>query len=95
HRLNKPTEIRRAGMPGSPSEETSTNIRLPAGHTAGFMEAFANLYRAFAEDIYNVIANTPNPTPGDYPSVREGINGIRFIEAVVKSSHSKDKWVKV
>lgn len=94
HRLGKPTEIHRTATE-SVGKLAAANTRLPAGHVEGFYEAFANIYRNFADDLAETIDGKPVKTQGDYPNVKDGIDGIRFIEAVVKSSKSKEKWIKV
>jgi predicted dehydrogenase len=64
--------------------------RLPAGHPEGYLEAFANLYRAFAADVRRV-ARGEAPRR-DYPSVREGLRGLRFISCAVESSRAGGQW---
>jgi predicted dehydrogenase len=64
--------------------------RLPAGHPEGYIEAFANLYRAFIADVRRV-ARGQAPRR-DYPGVREGLRGLRFIAGAVESSRSGGKW---
>ncbi len=68
--------------------------RLPAGHPEGFIEAFANLYRNFALHLqaYNE-GKAPNPSY-DYPGIEDGVRGMQFLEAVVKSSQ-EEKWVEI
>jgi predicted dehydrogenase len=91
--LDKPAEIFRAGT-GYLSSYASHNTRTPAGHPEGYLEAFANLYRNFALCV-NAQMNNEKPKPEwlDFPGVEEGVRGMAFIENVVKSSKSSDKWV--
>jgi predicted dehydrogenase len=71
------------------------NTRIPFGHPEGFIEAFANVYNAAAVAIRDEIASKyPRKSGYDYPDIRDGIIGMAFIETVVKSSKSKEKWVK-
>jgi predicted dehydrogenase len=71
------------------------NTRIPFGHPEGFIEAFANVYNAAAVAISDEIAGKyPRKSGYDFPDIRDGIIGMAFIETVVKSSKSKDKWVK-
>ncbi len=71
------------------------NTRIPFGHPEGFIEAFANVYNAAAVAIRDEIAGKyPRKSGYDYPDIRDGIIGMAFIETVVKSSKSKEKWVK-
>ncbi|HKG68354.1 MAG TPA: Gfo/Idh/MocA family oxidoreductase [Segetibacter sp.] len=91
--LDKPTEILRAGLPYL-SDIAKQNSRTPGGHPEGYLEAFGNIYRNFA---LTVSANINNATVDnnviEFPSINEGIRGMAFIESVVKSSQSNDKWV--
>ncbi|WP_343304044.1 Gfo/Idh/MocA family oxidoreductase [Chitinophaga niabensis] len=94
--LDKPTEIYRAGA-GNPHLDSfaTHNCRTPGGHPEGYLEAFANLYRNFSLTLQAKIDGVP-PTMGalDFPSVDDGIRGMAFIDMVVKSSASQEKWTK-
>ena len=71
------------------------NTRIPFGHPEGFIEAFANAYNAAALAIRDERAGKfPRKSGYDYPDIRDGIIGMAFIETVVKSSKSKEKWIK-
>ena len=71
------------------------NTRIPFGHPEGFIEAFANVYNAAAVAIRDERAGKfPRKSGYDYPNIRDGIIGMAFIETVVKSSKSKEKWIK-
>ena len=71
------------------------NTRIPFGHPEGFIEAFANVYNAVALAIRDERAGKfPRKSGYDYPDIRDGIIGMAFIETVVKSSKSKEKWIK-
>ena len=92
--LDKPTEIYRAGS-GYLNSFASHNCRTPAGHPEGYLEAFANLYRNFALTLKAKMNNEqPKVEWLDFPSVDEGIRGMAFIENVVKSGKSGEKWTK-
>jgi predicted dehydrogenase len=79
-------ELRRPGN-GWVHDEAKTLQRIPAGHPEGYLEAFANLYKSFATAIRGgkEIAN-------GYPSVSDGLSGMRFLRACVKSS-KEGSWV--
>ena len=64
--------------------------RLPAGHPEGYLEAFANIYRAFIEDVRRV-ARGEAPLH-DYPGVHDGLRGLRFIAAAVASARAGSVW---
>ena len=71
------------------------NTRIPFGHPEGFIEAFANIYNAAAVAILDEVSGKyPRKSGYDFPDIRDGIIGMAFIETVVKSSKSKEKWVK-
>lgn len=92
--LDKPTEILRAGG-GNPhlSSFAAHNCRTPGGHPEGYLEAFGNLYRNFALTLQAKADGTaPAPEALDFPGVEEGIRGMAFIDMVVKSSASEQKW---
>jgi len=91
--LDKPTEIYRAGT-GYLSSFASHNCRTPAGHPEGYLEAFANLYKNFALSLRAKINHElPKEEWLDFPGVEEGIRGMSFIENVVKSGKSNEKWM--
>ena len=78
----------------SPAAARAT--RLPAGHPEAFLEAFANVYRNAADTIRARRARTrPDPLARDFPTVDDGLRGMVFIETVVKSARSMQKWLKV
>ena len=89
----KPTQILRAGTNGYLFPTALQNCRTPAGHPEGYLEAFANLYRNFALTLSARIDGTKPPEAAlDFPSVEDGIRGMAFIDTVVKSGQSKEKW---
>jgi len=92
--LDKPTEIYRAGS-GYLNSFASHNCRTPAGHPEGYLEAFANLYRNFTLTLKAKLNDEqPKEEWLDFPSINEGIRGMAFIENVVKSGKSSEKWTK-
>jgi predicted dehydrogenase len=92
---NAPEQIWKRGNSyvGEYSAAAGRNTRLPSGHPEAFFEAFANNYRNFAETVKCAIANQkPSEFALDFPGVNEGVRGILFIETVVASAKSKQKW---
>jgi predicted dehydrogenase len=75
-------------------DEAKEAGRLPFGHPDGFIEAFANVYRAAYTAIRAEVSGEPIPIC-DYPSVDDGVIGMAFIETVLKSAASVEKWVKM
>jgi predicted dehydrogenase len=67
--------------------------RTPSGHPEGYLEAFAVLYRNFAADVRRAAAGLPPLR--DYPSPEDGVRGLRFIEAAVRSSANGTVWQNV
>lgn len=90
--LDKPTQILRAGTNGFLHNDAIFNFRTPAGHPEGYLEAFANLYRNFALALSARMDGTKVPSVVDFPTVDDGIRGMLFIDNVVKSGQSKEKW---
>ena len=90
--LDHPVQILRTGGHNL-SNYAAFNSRTPAGHPEGYLEAFGNLYRNFALCLSARIEGTnPAAEALDFPSVDEGIRGMAFIDNVVKSSSSNEKW---
>jgi len=75
-------------------DEARNASRLALGHPEGFIEAFANIYLGAFNDIRAQLANQPVPA-GDYPSVDDGVNSMAFVETVVASAKSDEKWVRM
>ena len=77
--LDGPDIVHRTADPGV-CNATTMATRLPGGHPEGFIEAFANIYRSVAAAIH---AGRDDGDGFDYPDVRDGARGVRFIERVV------------
>ncbi len=93
HSLNAPTEIRRLAGPGF-SARAAAACWLPAGLPEGYLEALANIYRAFAADLHDALEGRPaSPTPS-YPAIDDGAASVAFVDAVVRNINpeNKDKW---
>jgi predicted dehydrogenase len=92
--LDKPAEIYRAGT-GYVSSFASHNSRTPAGHPEGYLEAFANLYRNFCLTVRTKLnGEKPKDEWLDFPGTEEGVRGMAFIENVVASGKSNEKWTE-
>ena len=90
----EPRQVYRRGN-GYVTGAAADHTRIPFGHPEGFIEAFANVYNCAAVAIRDEISGKfPRKSGYDYPDIRDGIIGMAFIETVVKSSNSKQKWVK-
>lgn len=90
--LDQPMQVYRTGT-SYMSDIAKANTRTPSGHPEGYLEAFANLYKNFALTL-NANLNGEKPTEAmlDFPTVVEGVRGMAFIENVVASSKSDQKW---
>jgi predicted dehydrogenase len=93
--LDAPTQILRAG--GNYGDRLSKyaihNSRTPGGHPEGYLEAFANIYRNFALTLSAKIDGTsPTPEMLDFPNTNDGLRGMAFIDNVVASGASDQKW---
>lgn len=89
---DRPAEILRTGL-SCLGAAAAANTRLPSGHPEGFIEAFANIYRNFANHLRAVLdGRDPDPNALDYPKIADGIRGMAFIEAAVESSKHNARW---
>ena len=94
HRTSDGVRILRTGV-GDLCESAQAHTRIPAGHPEGYLEAFANIYRNFARTLRKQMnGETPTEHDLDFPSVDDGVRGMAFIESVVASSASDEKWFK-
>jgi len=96
--LDQPRDIIRPGgnYAGRLSAAAASNCRLPAGHPEGFLEAFANLYRNFATTLRKRLAGeTPSELDLDFPTVQDGLRGMAFIDACVRSAKANAAWTKL
>ena len=91
---DKPTQMLRVGQHYL-SALARFNTRTPAGHPEGYIEAFANIYRNFALALHSIKrGKKPRAEYLDFPTVEDGVRGMKFIETVVASSQSEEKWTK-
>ena len=88
-RRGKPEEIWTPGADRAYLGSAAMAVtRLPSGHPEGYLEAFANIYRDFAEAVRGRIPESPS-----YASLAEGVAGMRFIQAAFDSSAQGAAWV--
>ncbi len=84
------------GYIGSESSAAVRATRLPFGHPEGFIEAFANIYCNFSDTLRGVVAGRKlDKLITDFPGIEDGVRGMAFIEAVVASSKTQNKWYKI
>jgi predicted dehydrogenase len=76
------------------SDRATELSRVPAGHPEGYFEAFANIYTTFAKAVAKKKAGkSVDESKEDYPTIDEGIQGVRFIHRCVESSKKDAAWV--
>lgn len=91
---NKPRQILRRGNDYL-STAAKNATRLPFGHPEAFIEAFANVYLSATEAISDEVQGKyPRKSGYDFPDIDDGVYGMAFIETVVKSADTKQKWTK-
>ena len=88
--MDAPYMVYRAGT-GQPGlyPEAERRCRVPAGHPEGYLEAMANLYTDFAAAVRQELSGKAPGVPG----LESGLRGMAFIEAMVESGTSEQKWL--
>jgi predicted dehydrogenase len=89
-----PRRIYRPGN-GYLSDIAKRFTRLPAGHPEAFLEAFANIYLEAARAIDAEVNGQPVPGDCDFPTVKDGVEGMQFIAAAVRSAKGGAVWTKM
>jgi predicted dehydrogenase len=95
--LDQPQQIYRTGL-GYLGKAAAAATRTPPAHPEGYLEAFANIYKNFANHIRARIERrklAKDDPALDYPKIEDGVRGMAFIEAVVKSSKANARWTKL
>ena len=69
--------------------------RIPPGHPEGYLEGFATIYSEAAEAIIAHRSGQPAPSEVVYPTVHDGLRGVKFVAACVESSKRNAAWVKL
>ena len=83
--------ITRGGAGSGP--EAARVSRIPPGHPEGYLEGFANIYAEAARAIRAAKSGTPVPEGTTFPSLKEGLEGVAFVDACVRSSARNGAWV--
>lgn len=90
--LDQPTQVYKTGN-NYLSAVAKFNTRTPSGHPEGYLEAFANIYKNFALTLMaKQNGEQPSAEMLDFPNAEDGVRGMAFIENVVASSKSDQKW---
>ena len=81
---------------GSGSNAAAGRVtRVPPGHPEGYLEGFANVYTEVARAIKAKRAGKKPDKDVAFPGIADGVAGMAFIEACVKSSAKNGKWTKL
>jgi hypothetical protein len=93
--LGQPKQTIRRGSAGT-GRAAAHATRIPSGHPEGYLEAFAQLYADLAEQIVSRREKrAPNPLSLLVPSVEDGVEGVRFIQAALESSRNASAWTPI
>lgn len=69
--------------------------RIPPGHPEGYLEGFATIYNEAAIAIRAHQAGEPIPPDLHFPDIEDGVKGVTFVDACVRSSNRNGAWVNV
>jgi predicted dehydrogenase len=94
--LGEPTKVyERNPNAGYSTSAATAACRLPGGHPEAFFEAFANVYRDAFQAMRNVIGEPPTSDRTLlYPTVQDGLEGVRFMEACLASHDRDSSWFR-
>ena len=95
--LDQPMQVYRTAN-GYLGAQARAATRTPPAHPEGYLEAFANIYKNFASHIRARLEGrklAKDDPALDYPKIEDGVRGMAFIEAVVKSSKKNAAWTKL
>ena len=73
--------------------EAARVTRVPAGHPEGYLEGFATIYAEVARALRSARENAVAAPEVMFPTVMDGVRGVRFIDACVKSSAAGVRWI--
>jgi len=92
--LNKPRQrVTRRGDIGS--DIAARGMRTPGGHPEGYLEAFANLYHDIADILIAHEAGERHYLQDWVPGIDTGVEGMKFIQAVLDSSKANGSWTSL
>ena len=92
--LGQSTRIVTRGGPDA-GEAAARVTRIPPGHPEGYLEGFANIYSEVALAIKAARSGEKPPEGVHFPTIEDGVKGLAFVEAAVKSSKANGAWVKL
>ena len=92
--LDQPAQTRTPNGPGTLPLSARAS-RIVAGHPEGFHESFANLYADAAEAIAaRRSGHAPDPLCLHFPNSHDGLLGVKFVDAVIRSSQANGAWIR-
>lgn len=77
------------------TDSAAQYARMPSGHPEGWLEAMGNLYDSFISCVRAKKEGRFREDMIDYPTAEDGLNGIRFIEACLRSQENGNTWVEL
>jgi predicted dehydrogenase len=81
---------------GSGADELNRQAsRIPAGHPEGYLEAFGNIYAQVAQAIIAMREGRSRPAQALFPTIEDGVDGLAFIEAAIRSSNAGGIWTRI
>ena len=80
---------------GGSGGEAARVSRVPPGHPEGYLEGFANIYSEVARAILARRGGTARDPAVTFPGLAEGVEGVAFVDACVRSSARNAAWVKL
>jgi len=92
--LGQPKYRLTRGGPGS-GEAAARLTRIPSGHPEGYLEGFANIYAEAARAIIARRDGTTLDSAVIFPGLKEGLEGVAFVDACVRSSKRNGAWVSL
>lgn len=80
---------------GGADELNRQASRIPAGHPEGYLEAFGNIYAQVAQAIIAMREGRSRPAEALFPTVEDGVDGLAFIDAAIRSSAAGGIWTRI
>lgn len=75
--------------------EAGRVTRIPSGHPEGYLEGFATIYAEAARAIRAAETGRKQDLAVIFPTIEDGLAGVKFIDAALRSSASNGAWVRI
>ena len=95
YRHGAPRQILSRGRSEYLAPSAMQATRIPWGHPEGYIEAFANIYRAAIDAIWRHSEGRPAASDGGFATVQDGLRGMRFVHKAVESATAGGTWVSL